>query len=67
MGVGLVTRKGTYLDYIKLTEQIGDMPQIGVVVEAGRERFSIGVLGGRGRSAASDRARPRGIDPLDRI
>ena len=42
---GLVTRKDTYLDYIKLTEQIGGMPQIGVVVEAGRERFSIGGLG----------------------
>ncbi len=27
---GLVTRKDTYLDYIKLTEQIGEMPVIGV-------------------------------------
>ena len=26
---GLVTRKDTYLDYIKLTAQIGDMPPIG--------------------------------------
>ena len=29
---GLVTRKDTYLDYIKLTEQIGKMPPIGAVV-----------------------------------
>ena len=29
---GLVTRKDTYLDYIKLTEQIGEMPPIGAVV-----------------------------------
>ncbi len=27
---GLVSRKDTYLDYIKLTEQIGEMPVIGV-------------------------------------
>jgi SnoaL-like protein len=27
---GLVTRKDTYLDYIKLTEQIGELPVIGV-------------------------------------
>jgi hypothetical protein len=27
---GLVTRKDTYLDYIKLTEQIGEMPPIGI-------------------------------------
>jgi ketosteroid isomerase-like protein len=29
---GLVARKDTYLDYIKLTEQIGDMPAIGAAV-----------------------------------
>ena len=29
---GLVTRKDTYLDFIRLTEQIGDMPAIGVAV-----------------------------------
>jgi ketosteroid isomerase-like protein len=29
---GLVTRKDTYLDYIKLTEQIGEMPAIGAAV-----------------------------------
>ena len=29
---GLVTRKDTYLDYIKLKEQIGEMPPIGAVV-----------------------------------
>ncbi|HEV3366904.1 MAG TPA: nuclear transport factor 2 family protein [Acidimicrobiales bacterium] len=29
---GLVTRKDTYLDYIKLTEQIGTMPAIGAAV-----------------------------------
>jgi len=29
---GLVTRKDTYLDYIKLTEQIGEMPSIGAAV-----------------------------------
>jgi ketosteroid isomerase-like protein len=29
---GLVARKDTYLDYIKLTEQIGKMPTIGAVV-----------------------------------
>jgi ketosteroid isomerase-like protein len=29
---GLVTRKNTYLDYVKLTEQIGEMPTIGAVV-----------------------------------
>ena len=29
---GLVTRKDTYLDYIKLTEQIGEMPPIVAVV-----------------------------------
>jgi ketosteroid isomerase-like protein len=29
---GLVTRKDTYLDYINLTEQIGEMPPIGAVV-----------------------------------
>src|SRR5258708_5714340 len=29
---GLVTRKDTYLDYIKLTEQIGEMPPIGAAV-----------------------------------
>jgi ketosteroid isomerase-like protein len=28
---GLVTRKDTYLDFITLTEQIGDMPTIGAV------------------------------------
>ncbi len=29
---GLVTRKDTYLDYIRLTEQIGEMPPIGAAV-----------------------------------
>jgi ketosteroid isomerase-like protein len=29
---GLVVRKDTYLDYIKLTEQIGEMPVIGAPV-----------------------------------
>jgi ketosteroid isomerase-like protein len=29
---GLVTRKDTYLDYIKLTAQIGEMPSIGAAV-----------------------------------
>jgi ketosteroid isomerase-like protein len=29
---GLVTRKDTYLDYITLTEQIGEMPAIGAAV-----------------------------------
>ena len=29
---GLVTRKDTYLDYVKLTEQIGEMPPIGAAV-----------------------------------
>jgi ketosteroid isomerase-like protein len=29
---GLVARKDTYLDYIKLTEQIGEIPVIGVPV-----------------------------------
>jgi hypothetical protein len=29
---GLVSRKDTYIDYIKLTEQIGDMPVIGAAV-----------------------------------
>jgi ketosteroid isomerase-like protein len=29
---GLVTRKDTYLDYIKLTEQIGEMPMIGAAL-----------------------------------
>jgi hypothetical protein len=28
----LVTRKDTYLDYIKLTEQIGEMPTISAAV-----------------------------------
>jgi hypothetical protein len=29
---GLVTRKDTYLDYINLTAQIGEMPTIGAAV-----------------------------------
>ncbi len=29
---GLVSRKDTYIDYIKLTEQIGEMPVIGAAV-----------------------------------
>jgi ketosteroid isomerase-like protein len=29
---GLVTRKDTYLDFIKLTEQIGEVPPIGAAV-----------------------------------
>jgi ketosteroid isomerase-like protein len=32
VGEGLVTRKDTYLDYIKLTEQIGEMPPIGAAI-----------------------------------
>ena len=30
---GLVTRKDTYLDYLRLMDQIGKMPKIGAAVE----------------------------------
>jgi hypothetical protein len=32
VSVGLVTRKDTYLDYINLTERIGEMPTISAAV-----------------------------------